>query len=128
MICSQTDKLEGCVGDTETTSNHTGIQDRIGRSNELWCKNADKNKSRGGPVNWPTKSQDLSYMDFFWGHRKSLVYETPVPSVEDLIPRSSVAARRTLDIPGTFQNVKNSMQCHSQACQKTSRRNFEYLI
>ncbi|GFV17838.1 hypothetical protein TNCV_3235881 [Trichonephila clavipes] len=35
----------------------------------------------GGSVNWPTRSPDLSCMDFFWGHMKSLVYETLVLSL-----------------------------------------------
>ncbi|GFV47961.1 uncharacterized protein TNCV_1994451 [Trichonephila clavipes] len=30
---------------------------------------------RGGPVNWPASSPDLSCLDFFlWGHMKSLIY------------------------------------------------------
>ncbi|GFW58541.1 hypothetical protein TNCV_718411 [Trichonephila clavipes] len=54
-------------------------------------------------------------MDFFWDHIKSLVYETPVPSVEDPIDRISVATERIRDMPGILQNVNNSMQCLCQS-------------
>ena len=49
---------------------------------------------RGGPINWPTRSPDLSCLEFFlWGHTKCLIYEDgPVDSVEDLAIWISVAA------------------------------------
>ncbi|GFX88341.1 hypothetical protein TNCV_1705622 [Trichonephila clavipes] len=57
---------------------------------------------------WFARSSDLSYMDFFFlGHMKSLAYSS---SVEDLIALISVAAGRIRDIPGNFQNLRNSMQ------------------
>ncbi|GFY11210.1 uncharacterized protein TNCV_4471961 [Trichonephila clavipes] len=48
-------------------------------------------------------------MDFFWGHIKSSVNETPIPLVEDLISWISVAVWRMRNMP-EFQNVPNSMQ------------------
>ena len=34
---------------------------------------------RGGPVQWPPRSPDLTPMDIFiWGEMKCLVYETPI--------------------------------------------------
>ncbi|GFY35034.1 uncharacterized protein TNCV_5044091 [Trichonephila clavipes] len=45
---------------------------------------------RGVPVHWPPRSPDLSCLDyFFWGQMKSLVYETPVNSAEELVARIS---------------------------------------
>ncbi|GFX50612.1 hypothetical protein TNCV_2721991 [Trichonephila clavipes] len=49
-------------------------------------------------------------MDFFWDQIKSLVYKTPIPSVEDLIDRIYVAAGRIRDLREIFQNVRNSTQ------------------
>ncbi|GFW05095.1 uncharacterized protein TNCV_598891 [Trichonephila clavipes] len=44
---------------------------------------------RGGPVRWPARSPDLSCLDFyFWGHMKSLVYDTPVDNAEELVAKS----------------------------------------
>ncbi|GBN28861.1 Xaa-Pro aminopeptidase ApepP [Araneus ventricosus] len=41
---------------------------------------------RGSPVLWPARSADLTCLDnFLWGCIKSLVYETPVNSAEDLV-------------------------------------------
>ncbi|GBM49481.1 hypothetical protein AVEN_142618-1 [Araneus ventricosus] len=54
---------------------------------------------RGGPVHWPVRSPDLSCLDFFcWGQMKTLVYETPVDSVEDTVARISVDAGCILSI------------------------------
>ncbi|GFY07823.1 hypothetical protein TNCV_4287591 [Trichonephila clavipes] len=44
-------------------------------------------------------------MDFFWGHIKKLVYETPVPSVEDFINRIFVVTRRIRGMSGIFQDA-----------------------
>ncbi|GFV58608.1 hypothetical protein TNCV_646821 [Trichonephila clavipes] len=36
---------------------------------------------------------------------KCLLYETPVPSIKDIITRISVPVERMRDIPGTFENL-----------------------
>ncbi|GBN44525.1 hypothetical protein AVEN_128303-1, partial [Araneus ventricosus] len=47
----------------------------------------------GGPIQWPARWPDLSCLDLFcWSQMKTLVYETPVDSVEDVVARISVAA------------------------------------
>ncbi|GFQ90455.1 hypothetical protein TNCT_666191 [Trichonephila clavata] len=40
--------------------------------------------THSGLAHWPTKSLDLSSMDFYWGHMKSLAHEISVESVKDL--------------------------------------------
>ncbi|GBM95153.1 hypothetical protein AVEN_17586-1 [Araneus ventricosus] len=56
---------------------------------------------RGGPVAWPPRSPDLNPLDFFFsGHMKSVVYETPVHSAEDLLARIVVAADKINTPPG----------------------------
>lgn len=43
---------------------------------------------RGGPVPWPARSPDLNPLDFcVLGFLKSLVYETPVDTEEELVAR-----------------------------------------
>ncbi|GFT95408.1 transposable element Tc3 transposase [Trichonephila clavipes] len=65
----------------------------------------------GGPVRWSARSPDLSCLDFyFWGHMKSLVYDTPVDNAEELVARIAVAAREIRNSPGIFQNVRMSMR------------------
>ncbi|GFU06238.1 uncharacterized protein LOC103524116 [Trichonephila clavipes] len=61
-------------------------------------------------------------------HWLFLKYETPVPEVEVLIVRISVAAGRIRDMTGIFQNVRNSMLYRCQLCQITSERNFKRLL
>ncbi|GFY05935.1 hypothetical protein TNCV_3862411 [Trichonephila clavipes] len=43
-------------------------------------------------VHLPSRSPDLTYMDFFYDHLKSLVCETPFPSVDTPAARTYVAA------------------------------------
>ncbi|GBO37895.1 hypothetical protein AVEN_81984-1 [Araneus ventricosus] len=55
---------------------------------------------RGGPVAWPPRSSDLNPLDFFfWEHMKSLVYEMPVDSAEDLVARIVVVADKINTTP-----------------------------
>ncbi|GFV03492.1 uncharacterized protein TNCV_5060331 [Trichonephila clavipes] len=70
----------------------------------------------GGPVRWPARSPDLSCLDFyFWGHMKSLVYDTPVDNAEELVARIAVAAGEIRNSPGVFQNVRMSMRRRCEA-------------
>ena len=84
---------------------------------------------RSGPVAWPARSPDLNPLDFFfWGHLKSLVYDMPVDTPEDLIARIVVAAG---DIPshiGVFQLVRESLQRRCRLCDTVHGRNFEQLL
>ena len=58
---------------------------------------------RGGPIAWPPRSPDLTPLNFhFWGHMKTLVYENPLETQQDLVARIQVAARVILDMPGIF--------------------------
>ncbi|GBM00768.1 hypothetical protein AVEN_150928-1 [Araneus ventricosus] len=58
---------------------------------------------RGGAVQWPARSPDRSCLVFFcWGQIRTLVYETPVDSVEDVVSRISVVAGEMRDMPGIF--------------------------
>ncbi|GFT76601.1 uncharacterized protein TNCV_3678361 [Trichonephila clavipes] len=65
----------------------------IALRNHLCATCPETHDGRGGPVAWPPYSPDLSSLNFFfWGHMKSLVYETPVATVEDLTSRIVVAS------------------------------------
>ncbi|GFX69960.1 uncharacterized protein TNCV_2099781 [Trichonephila clavipes] len=66
---------------------------------------------RGGPVNWPARSPDLSCLDFFlWSHMKSLVYASPVDSDEALVARVALVAGDIREMPGVFANVRQSLR------------------
>ncbi|GBN42496.1 hypothetical protein AVEN_156621-1 [Araneus ventricosus] len=83
----------------------------------------------GGPVLWPARSPDLICLDYFlWGYVKSLVYENPVNSAEDLVVRIAAAAGEVRDTPGIFANVRSSMRRRCEACITARGRNFEHLL
>ncbi|GBM45707.1 hypothetical protein AVEN_14150-1 [Araneus ventricosus] len=84
---------------------------------------------RGGPVAWPPRSPDLNPLDFFfWEHMKSLVYETPVNSAEDLVARIVVAADKINTTPGIFDRVRQLFLRRCELCNDTHGRHFQHLL
>lgn len=84
---------------------------------------------RGGPVPWPPRSPDLTPLDFFvWGHMKSLVYETPVESEENLIARIAVAAGDMSDNRRMVARVHRSLRNRCMSCVRMIGRHFEHLL
>ncbi|GFW55437.1 DUF4817 domain-containing protein [Trichonephila clavipes] len=66
---------------------------------------------RGGPVNWPTCSTDLSSQDIFlWSHMKNLVYASLVDYDKALVPRIVVIAVDIWEMVGVFANVRQSLR------------------
>lgn len=84
---------------------------------------------RGGPVAWPARSPDLTPLDYFlWGHMKSLVYETPVESEEDLVARISAAAEIIQAMPDVFSHVNLNMLRRCNKCIERGGRHFQQLL
>ncbi|GFX69698.1 uncharacterized protein TNCV_1770661 [Trichonephila clavipes] len=84
---------------------------------------------RGGPVNWPARSPDLSCLDFFlWGHMKSLVYASNVNSDEALVARIAVVAGEIRDMPGVFANVRHTLRWRCEACNFAGGHFFEQFL
>jgi hypothetical protein len=84
---------------------------------------------RAGPIAWPPRSPDMTPLDFYlWGHVKSLVYETPIESEQDLIGRIVEAFARISETPGVFDRVRQSLHRRLNACIGTDGRHFEQLL
>ena len=84
---------------------------------------------RGGSLCCCVRLLDLSCLDFyFWGHMKTLFYDTPADSAEELLRRIAVAAREIRDMPGVCQNVQIFMGRTCEMCIVASGRNFEHLL
>ncbi|GBL93627.1 hypothetical protein AVEN_25625-1 [Araneus ventricosus] len=84
---------------------------------------------RGGPVAWPPLSPELNPLDFFfWGHLKSLVYQTPVDTLEDLAARIAVASANIANTPVMFERVRRSLVRRCRLCNELRGRNFEQLL
>lgn len=84
---------------------------------------------RGGPVAWPARSPDLNPLDFFlWGYVKSLVYDTPIVTQEDLLARVMAACTHVQHIPGIFSRVRASMNRRCKLCIEVNGHHFEQLL
>ena len=76
---------------------------------------------RGGPVQWPPRSPDLTLMDFFiWEEMKCLVYETPTDTPEELVARVAEAA--------AFICETQSFARGHQLCINVNGRHFQQLL
>ncbi|GFX39912.1 uncharacterized protein TNCV_2646751 [Trichonephila clavipes] len=84
---------------------------------------------RGGPVNWPARSSDISCLDFLlWGHMKSFVYASSANSYEALVSRIAVVADESREMPGVFANVRHSFHRWCEACIFAGGRFFEQFL
>lgn len=84
---------------------------------------------RGGAIRWPARSPDLTPLDFFlWGYMKSLVYETPVNTQEELLGRVMAASLHIQQDPHIFQRVRDSMSRRINLCNQVGGRHFETLL
>ena len=67
-------------------------------------------------VDWSRRSPDMTPLDFYlWGNLKSVVYETLVPSEQELIGRI-VEGCASWETPGIFERVRQSLHQRLNAC------------
>lgn len=73
-----------------------------------------------GPDSKPPRSPDLNLADFFLcGSVKNIVYAAEVQSPEDLrqrIDNASEFIRRLLTIQDVFEDARESLRRHAEAC------------
>ncbi|GFT40058.1 hypothetical protein TNCV_2170791 [Trichonephila clavipes] len=109
VMMNKVNLAKGCRYD----SNHIGKQGRKCLNCELWCKEVEKrNRNSNTLIGQKIFPERLYYnrcskvygLLLLESHRVFDVRETPVPSVEDLTARISVAAERMHDMLKIFQN------------------------
>lgn len=81
---------------------------------------------RGGPIQWPPRSPDLTPLDFFlWGYVKDIVYSTPVMSLDEL-KRRIVAAIKTVT-PQMLENCWKEIENRLDIVRVTKGAHVEVI-
>ncbi|RZC40138.1 hypothetical protein BDFB_007387 [Asbolus verrucosus] len=82
---------------------------------------------RNGSHNWPSRSSDLTPMDFyFWGHMKELVYsEGEVETVEELRNRISNISETIRQNVNIFEHTTTRWVA---ACIHMNGSHFQHLL
>lgn len=82
---------------------------------------------RGGPVNWPARSPDLTSLDFFlWGFIKERVMSTVPTTLENMMDRIRHACAQVT--PQMLANVRRCFQARIMKCIEVEGNQFEHLI
>lgn len=84
---------------------------------------------RGGPVNWPPRSPDLTPLDYFlWGHLKSEVYNEEFNTREQLLEKIITVCDNIRNNPEVIdRSVKNILK-RSRKCIDVGGIHFENLL
>ena len=81
---------------------------------------------RGRPVPWSARSPDLTPLDYFlWGSMKSMVYDTPVMSDENLIVRVNGAIESLTRQPHLLGHVCEAHHRRCSLCNDVGGTQFE---
>lgn len=84
---------------------------------------------RGGPINWPPRSPDLTPLDYYlWGRMKALVYEEKVNTREELLVRINNAAELIRNKPDEIQNAIEAILIRTQCCINSDGGHFEQFL
>jgi hypothetical protein len=84
---------------------------------------------RGGSLSWPSRSPDLTPIDFYlWGHLKTVVYATPMNDAENLCERVQNACQVIRDDNMVFERIRQSCVRRAQACVQNGGRQIEQLL
>lgn len=84
---------------------------------------------RGGPVPWAPRSPECNPLDFFlWGYLKTLVYATPINTVQELRERIINSCEVIRNTPGIFERVRQSMVRRMEACVLVNGGHFQQLL
>lgn len=110
---------------------HDGAPAHFSTLSREYLNDAYENRwiGRSGPQLWPPRSPDLNCLDFFlWGHIKSLVYTSPVDSIDNLRNRIFDAFAMVRNTPGVFASVRASMKRRSEACIRVGGGHFQQFL
>lgn len=82
---------------------------------------------RGGPVNWPARSPDLTAPDFYlWGYLKNRVYQEVPTTRDNMIERIRSACAQIS--PDTIRSCVESFKARINKCIEVRGHHFEHLL
>lgn len=82
---------------------------------------------RGGKIEWPARSPDLSPLDYFlWGHLKSRIYQTQPNTLDDL--RHRILDEIQIIEPNVIRNAVAEFYYRIGYCQIQKGAQFEHLL
>ncbi|KZC14527.1 hypothetical protein WN55_07020, partial [Dufourea novaeangliae] len=89
----------------------------------------DRSIGRGGPVPWLARSPDLNPLEFFvWRYFKTLVYSTPVNSVEELEQRIHFSVGIVTNTTPNFCRIHTNLHHRVRLCTEQNGGHFEQLL
>lgn len=84
---------------------------------------------RGGPINWPPRSPDLTKLDYFlWGTIKDIVYKTPPSTRDDMKNRIIEAFQTIRNSEAMLQDVNLSFHRRVQHCLNENGGHIEQFL
>ncbi|KOX70245.1 hypothetical protein WN51_05523 [Melipona quadrifasciata] len=84
---------------------------------------------RGGPISWPSRSLDLTSLDFYlWGTLKEKVYSTEVRTRDELITKINIACEEIRQNRNQLKSTINSITRRYQICVNKGGYRFEIEI
>lgn len=84
---------------------------------------------RGGPINWPARSPDLTPLDYcIWGWMKDIVYQVRVQTRDELIQRIFDAATSIRNEHVKLRNATRAVHTRANLCLQMQGGNFEHLL
>lgn len=83
---------------------------------------------RGGPVQWPARSPDLTPLDFYlWGHVKALVYKEASENIEILKQRIETAFDTVKEEAANFA-IRQNLRRRAELCIRVNGGHFENIL
>lgn len=108
-----------------------GAPPHFATSVRTWLNNSFPRRwiGRCGEIAWPARSPDLNPLDFyFWGYLKTLVYQIPVNTREELKERILNAFNIIRSKPQQVKTSKSSLMRRCRLCIQTNGGHFEHLL
>lgn len=121
--------LTEVVGAVEVVFQQDGAPAHFGMAVREYLDNTFEDSwiGRGGSIEWPPRSPDLTPLDFFlWGHLKTMVFATPPQTLEELERRIRVECTRIT--PNHLQNVRDCFVNRLVHCIGADGLHFEHVL